>query len=173
MRWTVFFIISISMGLWEFFLGPQLRLAAIHVPVELLFLLAFHTALHCPASYILPAFWWCGLMQDFFLGNRLGTNALLFSFSAFVMGWLRTRFPQNRWPLHLLFIGGMLLPVLALRPVLDLHVFRSALSPPAFQAAAASALLTALCSPLAGLLLQVRSLRTWQEAEDPYGLTKG
>lgn len=138
--------------------------------VEVLFLVAFCTALSVRRSYVVPAFWLCGVMQDLFFGSRLGASALLYSLAGLAVLFLRGRFPEENFLARWGACALCLLVIVPVRPVLETGDPRMLVEPGGAVAMLATILFTVACGPVVRFCLQTPLLRTWRVDKPQYGL---
>ncbi len=160
LRMGVFLLLACGLALLRFLAAPHLA----GVPdAELLFLLAFHTALHGPAETIVPGFFLCGLLRDAALGVRLGPGALLYVLAALPVAGARGYVSRD----HLLTRAGYpfaaLLCIRLVRILLEEGAAPATGWTEALASALAGAAATAVVGPFVGLLLETRLLRPWRE----------
>jgi len=170
MRWPLFVSLTLCVGLVQMLGRAASGFPAPGVHLELLFLIGFHTALRGSRGNVVVALWWCGLVQDLFFGTRLGVNALLYMGAAVLVGFLHGRVLSRHLLTRVGLVFVLLLALLTARQALAAHVFHAPGSAAVLRLIAASAFYSALASPLVGLLLRTRALRTWKQPDLTYGL---
>jgi rod shape-determining protein MreD len=169
MRLRVLLPLAVLIGLGQLLLRDETFLPFENLRAEWLFLLALHTAMHAPERHALPAFWWCGVMGDLFLGSRLGASTLLYSVLALAVTRGEKRLIQQSASLRMAIVLGAVLVINLARPFLE-YGLRFTFSRDSLQWLLASAAWTALLTPVAGLMLDCGWLRTWREAPADFGL---
>ncbi len=170
MRWPIFIILTFVTGLAQMFLRPALEFPVHGVNLELLFLIGYCTARNCRPTHILVVFWWCGLMQDLFLGSQLGANAILFVLPALFIDSLRSWTRQKHILTQIAVSFGLLLMVLVIRPLVEYHTLRMFFNPVFWKGMFAGAIYTALMAPVIDFLMHANWIRTWHHAERSFGL---
>ncbi len=86
---------------------------------EILFLLAFWSAVSVRSGGVVAAFWWCGLLADLFTGNKLGAMTLLYTLSGILVGSLKFRFRDDHMIARMLVSGLLLFVVLMVKPIVE------------------------------------------------------
>ena len=143
-------------GVIQMWLGPQMSLPTARG--EYLFLLALHTALHCPRGSAVPAFFAAGLARDVFIGSRLGAGALLYTLAGMLLALLRGQVEGNHIYMRLFFCFAVLTVLLCALPLLEGATADWAL----LLAALRDALYTSLLGPVARFVLEVLPLHSWR-----------
>lgn len=170
MRWPVFFALTVLIGLGQMLLRIHAPADGFPWRAEWLFLVGFHCALRGRPAYAPVALWWCGLMRDIFLGERLGANAFLFLLAAAVLLVFRRRARERNPLVRIGLAFGLALALGLLRPLAESWIVGPLWSREALVAVGSAALLTALLEPVFGALLGLPILRPWREGEPAYGL---
>ena len=170
MRWPIFFILTFTVGLAQMFLRPTLNFPAPGVELELLFLIGYCTAQNCRPTHIMVAFWWCGLMQDLFLGSHLGANTLLFILPAIAVASLRSLALQKHALTQAAVSFVLLLAILLPRPLVEYQALRIFMNPMFWKCLLASALYSSLMTPVVNFTMQTNLFRTWPRVERSFGL---
>ncbi len=170
MRWPVLFLLTFALGLVQMFARSWVSFPAQEVHLELLLLIAFHAALRTRKTYIFAVFWWCGFVQDLFLGQRLGAHALLYLLPALLVAQVHGRVVVRHLIARTGLVLGLALVVCVFRPVAELQATRDFFTIRFAQAVLASGLYTAALSPVVGWLLDASRLHPAREEEASYGL---
>jgi cell shape-determining protein MreD len=171
MRWHILVIITSLVGMLQLTAGADLVIYSPAVRSELLFVLAYQTAMHCRKSHIIPVFWIAGLLQDLFLGAHLGSNVILFCGAGFAVSALRQRIVPENLPTRVAAVWALLMVMLLLRPILETRTIAPLFADGALTGIIASAVISAVIVPLAGLILSGDLLRPWRDEEIDYGLS--
>lgn len=169
MRLYVMIPFSLLLAVLHFLFSPHLQSPVEGVHLELLLLLAFCTAVESGRSYVIPAFWLCGVLRDLFLGERLGASTLLYVGVGLLLLALHNRALRDSAALRLGVLAGGVLLVQWIRPALEGggHLL---LSPGILAGAASSAVVMVLLEPVARFALHTPLLRTWRMDKPTYGL---
>lgn len=132
-----------------------------------LFVIAAITAFNIPPASGPLVFAWCGLLQDLFLGSRLGTNMASFVIAGWVLSEGRMLARDISWLGKLsLTVGGA---AFASWFCLGLSIKPAALfTPGAVFLTIGHAIATLIAYPFAYFFLHMPSLRTWREGEFRY-----
>lgn len=172
MRWLPFFFITLLTGVAQVGLGMIINPAYLPYMPCLLLVIAFYSACEGDPAYILPTFWWCGFVQDLFLGVHLGSHILLYSLAAWPLFHLRIKTPRLQIFARLLILLTLVFATVVVAPFLDgTFAARSALALLKTQAGVAG--LTLLAAPGMGMFLDLRWLRTWRVPSPYYGFAEG
>ena len=146
MGWLIYASLLAVAGFLQMSVGPRLEIPS--AQGEYLFLIAFQAAQRCPRAGIMPAFFFAGLLRDFFLSGRLGAGALLYLLAGAVFWFLRDKVEGHHVILRGMFVLLALSCALPLLPLLE----GAGLSWDGCVAGWRDALYTALISPLAALM---------------------
>ncbi len=129
---------------------------------ELIYTIAFYTALNTTRTQSLLLLFTAGIICDLFIGKHLGVNTLLYTSSALVIYYFKNTLQSRYGILELLLLGLCLLYILFFRMLLENS---SLVLESSYRLQINNFLFTLLTAPAVYLLLQLPIIRPWKKSD--------